>query len=335
MPVSQPFYPEGWFPVAMSTELKAKPLHRELCGIAIVLYRLKDGSVACLHDRCPHRSAPLSHGRVVNGDIECPYHGWRFNGEGHCTLVPFHDGDVPKRFVPKMPAQERHGLIFVRHGAGAGDIYTPYWEGSGKVLRQIIPTGAKTNLLNIMENVLDTTHTAFTHKNLMRGMNEKRQDVVLSLSAKGSGLQLVLSGESQQNGLISKLTENNRTGNTTNILNPGIVEVVYERNDRVNLVTTVFFSPINEDETGGFIVLTTNKTFGLAYLKAAVFLPIFHRIIRQDQEILGASHANWKAFGQPQNAVSPLDFMRPNIEALLEGREPPVAREPLTIVLKL
>lgn len=334
--MSERAYPRGWYPVAMATELKAKPLRAMLCGVPLVLYRTPDGAVACLHDRCPHRSAPLSQGRIVNGQIECPYHGWRFDGTGRCTAIPFYDGALPSRYVPSMPVRERHGLIFVRHGDLDEDIYTPFWDGRGPTLRHHIKTGAKTSLINIVENVLDPTHTAFTHKGLMRGLSDKRQPVGLSLTAK-DGKQLVLefSGERQQDGWISKLTESNRTGSTTNVLRPGIVEVIYWHNENVNLVTTVYFSPITADETASFIVLTTHNRYGLAYLKAAVFLPIFLRIIGQDQLILAASYANWKAFGEPANAVSPMDYMRPNLEAILAERRPPVADEPLSFTLWL
>ena len=172
MTTGKAIYPEGWFPVATARELKTKPLHRISCGIPIVLDRGRDGAVSCLHDRCPHRSAPLSHGRVVDGEIECPYHGWRFNGQGHCTLIPFHDGELPKRFVPSMPVQERHGLIFVRHGeGGSGSLHAILARWIERIAadhsdrRRHEPSERHGTCWN-------TTHTAFTHKNLMRGLTD-------------------------------------------------------------------------------------------------------------------------------------------------------------------
>jgi Vanillate O-demethylase oxygenase C-terminal domain len=182
--------------------------------------------------------------------------------------------------------------------------------------------------------VLDPTHTAFTHNTLMRGMSDKRQDVDIRLFAKDGMLQLEFTGERKQDGLIS-FSERNRTGSTTHILHPGIVEVVYWHDHKINLVTTVYFSPADENETRGFILLTTPFQYGLAHLKALLFVPMFKMIIRQDQEILAASHANWQQFGRQPNATSPHDYMRPNLEALLEGREPPVAQEPLHFTLRL
>jgi len=330
------FYPEGWFPVATSRELKAKPLRRMLCGIPLVLYRDAASQVVALHDRCPHRHAPLSDGRVVKGEIECPYHGWRFNGEGRCTHIAFHDGDLPRRFVPRVPVEERHGLVFARHGDAQAAIYDPYWEGGGRTLRRIIATEAETGLVDVIENVTDPTHTAFTHKTLMRGMSDRRQRVAVSLRQVGDGLQLDFEGERAQDGLVSKLTgERNRTGSTTNILRPGIVEAVYWESGRLNLVTTVYFSPAHASLTRGFIVLTTPLKWGLAHLKAAVFLPMFRTIIRQDRRVLKASHANWHAFGRPPVAASPHDYMRPNVEALLRRLPIPVADAPLCFELRI
>lgn len=156
------------------------------------------------------------------------------------------------------------------------------------------------------------------------------------MSESGDKLELEFSGESAQDGLVSKLTgERNRTGSLTNILRPGIVEAVYWENGRLNLVTTVYFSPAHESLTRGFFVLTTPMKPRLAYLKAAVFVPMFRMIIQQDRQVLKASHDNWKIFGRPEPAVSPHDYMRANVEALLRGERPPVTDTPLALELRL
>ncbi len=41
-----------------------------------------------LEDRCPHRLAALSAGRIVGGKLTCSYHGWQFNGTGLCMAIP-------------------------------------------------------------------------------------------------------------------------------------------------------------------------------------------------------------------------------------------------------
>ena len=52
-------------------------------------------AVVAAPDRCPHREAPLSLGRLLDGDLECAYHGWRFGRGGRCVLVPSAADGVP------------------------------------------------------------------------------------------------------------------------------------------------------------------------------------------------------------------------------------------------
>ena len=82
-----------WYFAATSAELKAgKQFRRMIVGEPILLGRTAKGEVLAIRDVCPHRAVPLSAGRQVetNGQatIECPYHGWRFGGDGVCKLMP-------------------------------------------------------------------------------------------------------------------------------------------------------------------------------------------------------------------------------------------------------
>jgi len=53
-----------------------------------VLFRDENGAAACVRDECAHRACPLSLGTVVDGQVQCAYHGWQFNSEGACTKMP-------------------------------------------------------------------------------------------------------------------------------------------------------------------------------------------------------------------------------------------------------
>lgn len=78
-----------WWPLAAVAQLRRdKPLARSLHGVPLVVFRGPAGHAAVTHDRCPHRHAPLSGGRVDQGELVCPYHGWRFDTNGGCTRVP-------------------------------------------------------------------------------------------------------------------------------------------------------------------------------------------------------------------------------------------------------
>ena len=74
----------AWHPVCREDELGDGPLGVQLLGEWFVLYRAGD-AVRALPDRCPHRYAPLSAGRVVGDELQCAYQGFRFRGDGRCT----------------------------------------------------------------------------------------------------------------------------------------------------------------------------------------------------------------------------------------------------------
>ncbi|WP_411691742.1 Rieske 2Fe-2S domain-containing protein [Acinetobacter gandensis] len=75
---------EEWYVACTSKELKKdQPFAATLYGKKIVLFRQKDGRAAALLDQCVHRGVPLSEGKVKNGCVSCPYHGWSYQADGH------------------------------------------------------------------------------------------------------------------------------------------------------------------------------------------------------------------------------------------------------------
>ncbi len=85
----QPVLKQFWYPVLpIAHLLPSKPQPFELLGQRIVLWMDEDGKPAAVVDRCCHRSAQLSKGVVVEGNIRCPYHGWCFNAEGVVFRFP-------------------------------------------------------------------------------------------------------------------------------------------------------------------------------------------------------------------------------------------------------
>ncbi len=93
---------------------------RLLLGEPVLLGRAADGSVFALRNICPHRGIPLSHGRFDGSEIECCYHGWRFDPEGRCTAIPAlaaaDDRDIGRIRVKAYPAREVQGNIWVFFG---------------------------------------------------------------------------------------------------------------------------------------------------------------------------------------------------------------------------
>ena len=113
--------PNQWYPVAEARKLKGKPMGLERLGRKIVLWRdgpNGTGSVRAALDRCPHRGAAPSRGKVIDGEIQCPWHGFRFGPDGACTRMPCEGSEarIPRGMALAMlPAREAHGLLWVFH----------------------------------------------------------------------------------------------------------------------------------------------------------------------------------------------------------------------------
>ena len=113
-----------WWPVALSRQLRQQPVACTLHGLPLVVFRDADGVAAVLPDRCPHRFAPLSAGRLRDGQLQCPYHGWRFDAAGPCRHVPALPGFVPSasQRLHTVAVREAHGLVWLRLEGEGGEL---------------------------------------------------------------------------------------------------------------------------------------------------------------------------------------------------------------------
>ncbi|MEZ4361185.1 MAG: aromatic ring-hydroxylating dioxygenase subunit alpha [Kofleriaceae bacterium] len=111
--------PNQWYPIVDASRLGRRPLALRRLGQDLVLWRRPDGRVVAQHDRCPHKGARLSTGKVVDGQIECPYHGFRFDSAGACVAAPClgASGRVPDSMrLESVPVREEHRRIWLWHG---------------------------------------------------------------------------------------------------------------------------------------------------------------------------------------------------------------------------
>ncbi|GLC43434.1 hypothetical protein PLESTB_001556900 [Pleodorina starrii] len=154
-----------WYPAEFSAKLSKDTLVPfELFGEPWVLFRDEKGQPACIKDQCAHRACPLSLGKVVEGQVVCPYHGWEFNGDGHCTKMPStpHCRNVG---VSALPCAEKDGFVWVWPGDGLPAQTLPDFarppEGFQIHAEIMVDVPVEHGLL--MENLLDLAHAPFTH----------------------------------------------------------------------------------------------------------------------------------------------------------------------------
>lgn len=156
-----------WHPVADAASVAAAPLAVRLLGEDLALWRDGAGAVHAWPDRCPHRGAKLSMGRVASDRLECPYHGWQFDVAGHCRHVPALPAFTPPAThrVRAYEVQEAHGLVFVRLAPGRDEMPCFEAEADGR-LRKLNcgPYEVQASAPRIIENFLDLSHFAFVHE---------------------------------------------------------------------------------------------------------------------------------------------------------------------------
>lgn len=173
-----------WYVVQESRNLAASPLRVRLLGQDFVLFRDAAGKAALLSDICVHRGGALSGGLVVQGDVECPYHGWRFAADGRCTKIPAEPGArIPERArVDSYPVQERFGWIWAFIG-DLPDAQRPplpdlsWVDDPGlKVMWGRYDWSAGVNWERVMENGLDFAHAPFVHGTAFGDRNRPQID---------------------------------------------------------------------------------------------------------------------------------------------------------------
>ncbi len=153
-------------PVLDASALGAAPVAVRVLGDDVVLWRDAAGVPRAAPDRCPHRGTRLSLGRVCEGQIECPYHGWRFDGAGRCVQIPALPGFVPpaSHGVATFRLSEAHGLLWLHL---QDDALLPRFDAEGDAkLRKLNvgPYDVAASAPRIVENFLDLAHFSFVHE---------------------------------------------------------------------------------------------------------------------------------------------------------------------------
>ncbi len=327
------FSPDGWQAVAIAAEINKTPRRILLAGLPVVLFR-SGQTIAALHDRCPHRHVELSKGKVENGEIECPYHGWRFNATGACTAIPGLTGAVPSYRVPRLKTVVKEGVVFVARGEPGDEPYLHCAEGQ-KIILKLVGSSTRSTLVDAAENILDATHTHFTHKGLLRGLSGERQRVRVDVSGGLGWVEARYTGEERQDGLISRLLEGERVKTIGRFRHPGIAELEYWGPKGLVLATTFHLRQAAENQVDGIGCLIGPRTGFLDHLKSFAFRPMFRVALEQDRWVLMSASQNAAYWPEASPIVGPLDFLRRSIEAIMAGAMPPAADGPETFYIEL
>ena len=167
-PLPSPF-PEGWYFIASrQTILKAKLIQKTWMGETIVVWSDKDGRVCVSESFCPHLGSdlgPAAGGRIRDGRLVCPFHGFEYDATGQCVATPF---APPPRLarLRVFETREVSGLIFAWWGL---DGRPPQWDlpvdlpDQGWSGHQIQTLRFPGHPQDTTENSVDLAHLRYIH----------------------------------------------------------------------------------------------------------------------------------------------------------------------------
>ncbi|MCH9682402.1 MAG: aromatic ring-hydroxylating dioxygenase subunit alpha [Deltaproteobacteria bacterium] len=195
--------PNKWYPIEESSVVRRRPHGLQRMGLRLVLFRGQDGRLRCMRDRCPHRGVALSRGRVRGDEIECPYHGFRFDGDGRCTRMPCegHDAHIPHGLeVDVFPVREAHGLVWLWWGAApaTGNVDAlppvPWFPELPTHTRYAAGSSMEwpTHYVRAIESNFDLHHGPFVHGNIFSRKATRVDPIEATVEGERIHLQAVL-----------------------------------------------------------------------------------------------------------------------------------------------
>ena len=317
-----------WYIAARERDVRRRPQSVTLFGQPYVVFATGHDQYGALQDRCPHRNAPLSAGKVCQGQIQCPYHGWRFDHHGALADIPALAGQtLPNICVPSAHCVAQDGYVWLCVGTPASAAPLPFphlnepgWHHFRLRTRFAAPVA------QCLENFLDCPHAVYVHNRWFRAPTGK--PVQVRLRHLDDGAQIEYQNEPREHSWVWRLLQNSATEmtHTDRFIAPATSRVDYRFSDRKHYIITSSCTPCDDNDTEVHTVISFK--FGhIGALVRLVFEPLSRIIIRQDVAIMQKQRDNIRRFGGRERFYhSQADVLMPAIQAwrqALDGGTPP------------
>ena len=160
---------DHWYAILDSREVRrGKVIGARRLGVDLAIWRDEAGQVHATADRCPHRGASLSLGRVRGGCVECPFHGFRFDGAGRCVAAPCDGDEAPRHLdVQAQVLREAHEFVWLWWGEPRASYPELPWFpelDAAYVHAGLLAIEGPIDWMRSVENQLDWAHLPFVHR---------------------------------------------------------------------------------------------------------------------------------------------------------------------------
>lgn len=291
-----------WYPISLGSSIKTgnyKKVH--LFNTNLIIWRHDESGFSVFPDSCVHQKSPLGGykktGKVTNG-LQCPYHGWEYNKQGKCIRIPIVDNNQINENIKlfKIPHFYDGTLLWIYPGNKRKPEYenTPSENLENDIHYEVDFT---CNIGLLIENFLDTSHTGFVHKNIIR-TDKNLQSREVTITTNRTSVLMSHSQSDEKIGMIESIINPQKKPvfHTDHFEAPNKVDIKYifgDESDLCNFRTRVFMCPVDESNSKAIILINTNFSRFNKTIRTGLRL-IAPVVIYQDFKILDAITKNKK-----------------------------------------
>lgn len=313
------FHRQFWNPACFSHQLPSGMARRVLVSdLAIVVWRLSTGALRAFYDVCPHRGAPLSAGPSAEDRLHCPYHGWQFDGDGICQVIPGQspEGDVngagsasqspgpEKNCLRRLHVHEANQVVWVHLGHGQPATFPIASESATRIFfQETFPV----HLEDLLENFIDPMHTLFVHDGIIRKKKRRPEQRKVRFESTADHLTLFHPERFDDVGPWQRLINPGRKAlrHWERITFPNFLEVHYQFVDsKYRFKAEIALRPESENLSSGprtTALIALIADFGaLSWPARQVIRHFAKKVVQQDKQILDLLASNRWATRNPE-----------------------------------
>jgi len=297
-------YINFWYVAAQSAEITfgaEKPSKIMMLGHNFALWRDTAGKVQCVSDTCSHRSGALGDGRIRGNCIECPYHGWTFDGTGACVRLPSlgPDAKIPDRTrVDAYPVEEKYGLVWVFLGDLPEEERPPIIdipEYDDPEWRAVCVSAEwKIDYKRSIENTMDPAHNEFTHPTHgFMGVKEDYSVAEIHLEDRewGTGFMLPMDAPTLAQKDMREVSGKDKSGTAmagSGNYGPNITWTRIHASEKMKMHNYLLHTPVHEGLDKWYLMACRNNLLDPKYDQTIVDRSVY--VALQDQAILEPMH---------------------------------------------
>lgn len=291
-----------WYVAEWSNAVGREPVKVKMLGQNFVLFRDESGKAHCLSDVCLHRGGSLAGGWTNGNCVVCPYHGWRYDGDGAVAFIPSEGEDFkpPKRArIDSYPVEERYGMIWVFLGdlpeeerypiPPCDEFEDPQW----RIMQTEFTWNAEA--ARVVENGIDIAHASFVHPMFGKPESAQENNILKVESGDwwGKSENIQYPPKFKDNWLRKRMRrEGQPTSTFPHWYLPGMIaRIRIDINTKMSIVMFDANTPVDENTTRTFALQFRNffkqKFFDKGSLKR------LKRILHEDATIVEAAAPNY------------------------------------------